>query len=176
MPSTAHGIVYPSATDDVDVSGDIQNLATTAESAISALGVTQTFVPTYTNAVLGSGAINDGHYTVIGDLVFWQFRTEFGVTPSFSTTIQLTLPITAWLPSAGTLIQGPAGNWNFRDTSAGEHYSGSMGMWDGTGTLVSFSGAWDSATTKHSSRIAPAKPFTVGFQDVLSGSGVYRKA
>lgn len=140
-----------------------------------ASGVT-TFTPSWTNTVLGTGAINEGYYQVIGGMVLWGFRTEFGTSPSFSTTIQLALPVTAYIPATGTQIQGPAGNWNFRDTSAGDHYAGSMGLWDGTGTLVSFSGAYDSTATKDNSRIAPAKPFTVGAQDVLSGSGVYRKA
>lgn len=175
MATTPRGYPYPTNSDAPNAPAQFQALATAIDTDMTSRGVTVAFTPSWSNVTLGTSAVNEGYYTVIGDLVFWQFRTEFGTSPSFSTTIQLGLPVAGWT-GGGLGLQGTIGTWTMRDSSSQEHYSGSIGMWQADGTLASFAGAWDSGASKPSARMGPAKPITVAVQDVLSGSGVYRKA
>lgn len=139
--------------------------------ALANHGKVTAFTPSWTNVTLGSGAVNEGRYVQIGDLVFWWFRTQFGTSPAFSTTIQLTLPVTA-LAGGGNGVQATVGAWTFRDASAGDHWSGSIGLWSSAGTLASFAGAWNGTAPK--TRIGTSgAPVTVAVDDVLSGSGHY---
>lgn len=132
------------------------------------------WTPTWSNVTQGSGAINEGWYLQREDgLVDYAFRLQFGTTPSFSTTIQITLPEEAWTGS-GTELQATVGYYNFRDSSATYHFSGSLGVWSSDGLAASFNGAWDATAPRL--RVTNAVPITVAVDDVLSGAGTYLPA
>lgn len=176
MPYTAHGIYYPASGDHVRIWEHMQAAADSVESAISALGASTPFNPTLTNTVYGTGAIKDGWYTVLGKFCLWGFRLEFGAagSPSFSNTIQIGLPVPAYVGSGGNQLQGTVGTYTLRDDSAAVHHGGPIGIWDSSGTTASFNGAWDGA--QHRTRVGGGGgtlPFTLGNSDVLSGTGLY---
>lgn len=132
------------------------------------------WTPSYTAVTAGTGAVNEGYYIEDEDgWVTFAFRLQFGTSPSFSSSIRLTLPSEAWT-GGGTEIQATIGTWTFRDTSVPYHFSGSMGIWAADGLDVSFNGAWDGTAPR--SRIANTIPVTVAVDDVLSGMGKYLPA
>lgn len=159
------------AGDDSSVAG---NLSVTGTATLGGVDLPSTsWTPTWANVTQGTGAVNEGYYLDLGDWIIWQFRLQFGTSPSFSSTIQINLPAAAWT-GGGVSLQATLGSWTFRDTSAGKHYAGSIGIWSSAGTSASFNGAWDS--TIPNSRITNAIPVTVAVDDVLSGGGIYKKA
>jgi hypothetical protein len=160
------------AGNDSSVTGNLTVTGTT--SASGGLDLPSTiWTPSWSSVTQGTGAVNAGYYLDLGDWMLFSFRLQFGTSPSFSSTIQMTLPAAAWV-GGGTNIQATCGSWTFRDTSGTYHYSGSMGIWSSAGTSVSFNGAWDG--TQDRGRITNAVPVTVQVDDVLSGCGIYKKA
>lgn len=130
------------------------------------------FTPT-TNFTVGTGAVSEGWYQTLGQWVLWGFRIQMGTSPSWPSTITVSLPVTAYAGN-GTGLQASLGSWMFRDDSATTHYSGTMGVFDSGGLTASFGGAWSG--TVPNSRISPGTPVTVAVTDILSGTGVYLAA
>lgn len=133
-----------------------------------------TFTPVWTNVTLGStGLANEGWYQQIGSMVMWGFRLELGTGGVFTATINLDLPVPAY-SGGGLSLQNTLGAWMLRDTSAGTHYSGSIGVWSAAGTSCSFGGTWNG--TAPLTRISASSPVVTAVGDVLTGSGCYRAA
>lgn len=137
------------------------------------VGTSVAFTPSWQSATLGTGALNEGWYTALGDLVHWQVRLVFGTSPSITTTLGLTLPITAWTGSTPG-FQQTFGSWLFR-TGTTVHYAGTVAGFDTGGTQATFSGAFSPTTSKPEARISTGIPFTVGAGDILTAGGVYKK-
>lgn len=133
----------------------------------------QDWTPSWTNVTTGGSSVNEGWYATLGKLTFFGGRLQFGTAPSISTYALLTLPVAAWT-GGGNSLQLCIGSWNFRDSSAGDHFSGAMGIWSSAGTSVSFGGAWRGSAPDR--RITTAIPATVAVDDILSFQGVYRAA
>jgi hypothetical protein len=134
-----------------------------------------TFTPVWTNVTLGTtGLANEGWYQQIGEMVLWGFRLELGTGGGFSSTINLDLPVPAYV-GGGLSLQNTIGAWTMRRPSPALHYSGSIGIWSGAGTSCSFAGAWTGSAP--STRINASSPLgSVTAGDVLTGSGCYRAA
>lgn len=132
------------------------------------------FTPTWTNVTIGTtGVANEGWYQQIGSMVMWGFRLELGTGGSFSSTINLDLPVPAYV-GGGLSLQNNIGSWLLRDTSASNHYAGSIGIWSGSGLSCSFAGAWDGTAPR--TRVNASSPVATAAGDVFTGSGVYRAA
>jgi hypothetical protein len=134
---------------------------------------TSSFTLTWTNLTPGSGALSEGWYSVVNDWCLWGFRLQFGSTPSVASIASLNLPVTAYT-GGGTSLQASLGSWLFRDSSASDHYGGSIGVFSSGGTDCSFAGTWNGSAP--SRRITTGQPVTVAVDDVLSGGGCYRIA
>src|SRR3989304_6269304 len=132
-------------------------------------------VPMTVGVPIGSGGTITTNYCRPGrgDLVFFNGHIVFGTSPSFSTVITVTLPTNANTSDFDLIdrVQWCAGSWVFRDNSAVYHYAGSLGVWNVSGTEVSFGGAWNGTSPRR--RIESAVPFTVAVDDVLSWEGYY---
>ena len=133
------------------------------------------WTPTWNSLTAGTGAVNEGWYQRFGEWVFWGFRLQFGTSPSFASTIFVNLPVNAYT-GGGTALQACLGSWVFRDSSAGTHYAGSIGIWSSAGTSASFAGAWGGSVPNSRVGTSGTAPVSVAVDDVLSGSGVYRAA
>ena len=59
MPTTPGGINYPSASDSIDIPGDLETLALDVETYITTNAVTATGVYTLTNKTLTAPVINN---------------------------------------------------------------------------------------------------------------------
>lgn len=131
----------------------------------------QTFTPVYTNYTIGAGAVNEGWYQEIGELVMWGFRTQLGTAPAGAgaSGVLVDLPVPAWT-GGGNSLQAAAGSFVVRDASPLLNYIGTMSIFASTGLQVSFS--LGSSTT----RMNGTNPITPAVDDVISGSGVYRAA
>src|SRR3972149_5993785 len=134
-----------------------------------------TYKATTDGVTIGSGGAITTNYCKAGrgDLVFFNGHIVFGTSPSFSTVITVTLPTNANTSDFDLIdrVQWCAGSWVFRDNSAVYHYAGSLGVWNVSGTEVSFGGAWNGTSPRR--RIESAVPFTVAVDDVLSWEGYY---
>lgn len=119
---------------------------------------------------LGAGTSSTGWYTTRNGIVTAEFYFLFAGSPVFASTIALNLPVAADADG----IQAAMGSWVFRDTSVPYHYAGTLAIWSGGATSVSFSGAWDGTAPR--SRITHTVPFTVAATDILSGKLSYRSA
>jgi hypothetical protein len=135
----------------------------------------QSFTPTYTNLTLGTGNSNEGWYQMIGQFVLWGFRTELGTGGTATTTVTMDLPVDAY-SGGGVSLQGALGSWIFRDSSAGDHYSGSIGIFQAAGDVCSFAGAWAAAGTisPRTRLFTASSPVVPAIGDVISGTGCYR--
>jgi hypothetical protein len=126
---------------------------------------------------IGTGAIREGWWQQIGDAVLWGFRLQFGTSPAFTAEANLDLPVVAFA-GGGLSLQGCVGSWIFRDTSAVNHYAGSIGIWDSAGVQCSFAGTWDGTAPRKrlGDNAGTDLPVAVAVDDVLSGTGYYRAA
>lgn len=127
------------------------------------------FTPTWTSLTIGTGAVNEGWYSQIGDLVFWGFRTQLGTSPSFTGTALVDLPVAAWV-GGGNGLQMVLGAFHYRRASGTLMYTGSATVFASAGTQAAFS--LGSTTTRVGS--TGPTPAAAGVDDVLSASGVYR--
>lgn len=159
--------------------GEINTLQTemdAEQAATAALGQYTSFTPAWTGATLGSGAVNEGRWCRIGDVVHWQVRIQFGTTPTFSAELRVNLPVTAWT-GGGSMLQMTLGSWVYRDTSLVNHHGGSVGAYSGTGADASFAAAWDPATPAPHKRVGlvggSSLPFAPAIDDVFSAGGTY---
>lgn len=139
----------------------------------SDLGFT-TFTPTWSNLTAGSGASNEGWYEVVGNMIHWGFRLEFGTSPSYSSSILMNLPVTAYA-GGGTGLAGHVGAWGAR-SSGTINYAGSIVVNDSGGLQAAFKGAWSGSVPSSNIGVSSSTPFTPASGNVLSGSGSYRAA
>lgn len=177
MPSTPLGIVYPSATDAVNIPGDMQTMANSVDALLEGQGVWQSFTPNYSAGVASIGttfATNDGWYSQLGGIVFWGFRTQFGAAPSITTIINLELPIPAYAP--GAILSTVVGNWRWRTAVGPSEFGGPIGLFTTNGTTCSFSGAWNGTNPGVRMGSGSTAALSVAVSDVLAGSGCYRAA
>ena len=63
MPTTPAGIRYPSASDSIDIPGDLENLALDVDTYVTANAVTATGTYTLTNKTLTAPIISDPTFT-----------------------------------------------------------------------------------------------------------------
>ena len=119
---------------------------------------------------MGVGTTATGWYQNLSGIVTAHFYVLFAGSPAFASTIALDLPVAADADG----IQASFGSWVFRDNSAVQHYAGTLAVWSGGATSVSFSGAWDGTAPR--SRVTNGTPFTVAAGDILSGNLSYRAA
>jgi hypothetical protein len=137
----------------------------------------QTYTPTWTNVILGTGADNEGWWQQIGQMVLWGFRLQLGTSPSTSGTIEISLPVAAYT-GGGASLQAALGSWVYRDDSGPDHWSGSLGSFEAAGLNASLDGVWDGTSnkTRFGTVVSTARPAVVAVSDVISGSGCYRSA
>lgn len=157
-----------------------------ANSGVVAPGYYTDFVPVWNGLGIGTGAINEGWYSRIGDTVNWQVRVQLGTSPTIADEVLLTLPVLS-RTGGGNGLQGTLGSWILRKSAVSplEHWAGSVGNYNIAGTQAVFSGAWKSATGKSNVRLGPnggtstGNPYAGGVDvavanDILSAGGTYR--
>lgn len=177
MPSTGHGIIYPDSSGNTQIWTHLQNLADSTEAALDAYEVWNSWTPVWPNVftTLGTGAVNQGFYMRIGDLVIAQFRTQLGTSPTIAAgVLKITLPIAAHESWGGTGLYPTLGSWTMRDNSLVRYYSGSIGADDAAGASVTFQGAWNG--TAPLDRADEVIPFAWAANDIVSGVLTYRAA
>lgn len=134
-----------------------------------------TFTPTWTSVTIGTGADSEGWYQVIGNMVMWGFRLEFGTSPSWAAgTVLLNLPVAAYTGGGGSLA-ACVGQWSGR-SSASINYGSSIMTNDTAGTQCNFAGAWNGTSPSGRVGASSSTPFTPASGNVFSGSGCYRAA
>lgn len=108
-----------------------------------------------------------------GQLTFFNGYITFGTSPAITATCTVTLPTNVDTRDYDYIeqIQWCQGNWIFRDVSLTNHHSGTLGVWNASGTEFSFGGAWNG--TIPGKRITTGVPFTVAADDRLSWQGYY---
>lgn len=173
---------YPASTDNTHIWEHIQALATSVQTALTAVGAQtwNSWTPTWDTAGgggftgVGGSGVNQGFYTQIGNLIHAEFRVELASGFSVDTgTFVLMLPVAAYA-FGGAVLQQTIGTWTARDDSAPNHWSGTLGTWSNDHDRVSFNGAWDGTSPKK--RIDSNDPFVWAAGDVLSGNLSYRRA
>lgn len=141
--------------------------------ASDAFGFT-TFTPSTTGLTAGTGAISEGWYQTLGQMVLWGIRIELGTSPSFSASVVFNLPITAYT-GGGAGLAATLGTWNFR--SGGTiNYAGSVIVQDSGGLTGRFSGAWNGTAPSSNVGLSTSTPATPAATNVLSATGIYRAA
>lgn len=124
---------------------------------------------------LGSGGTITTNYLRLGqgELVLFNGYIQFGTSPAITEEIRVTLPTNANTVDYDFIevVQWCHGAWVFRDDSVPYHYAGSLGIWNTSGTGVSFAGAWNGTAPRK--RIDTGIPVTVASGDRLSWEGWY---
>jgi hypothetical protein len=176
MPSTTpHGIVYPASSDAPRVWEDMQDMANSVETAMTAMGTWTTYTPTFTAGItaVGTGAVREGWYCRVGNIVFWGGRIQFGTTPAANATIQMDIPpAIAAYSGGGDGLTNVLGTWQYRDNSVPAHFTGAVCVYANGGLLASFNGASDG--TLPQTRINATQPFAPAVDDKLTWSGMFR--
>lgn len=178
MPSTSpSGIVYPSSSDAPRVWEDMQDLADSVQTALTAMGTWTTYTPTFAAGVtaVGTGAVREGWYCQIGKIVHWGGRIQFGTSPTINATIQMDMPVQAHV-GGGNGLTNSLGAWQFRDDSVTFHYAGTVAIYSSGGVVASFNGAWDSTAPRNRLGAASTPAASVAANDILTWSGTYRAA
>lgn len=135
-----------------------------------------TFTPTFSGWTLGTSPVSEGWYQMLGSMVLWGMRLEWGTTPVFTSSLLMNFPVAAYASSGGTGLAGTAGTWGYR-TGATSNYSGSCMINDAGGVAMKFAGAWNGTTPSDNfGRTATTTPVAPAAGFVLSASGVYRAA
>lgn len=136
----------------------------------------QTWTPTWGSVSLGSLPAVEAWYQQVGQMVMWQVFLEWGAGPSMSSTMTMTLPVTAYT-GTGSGLQRTYGSWIFR-TSGTSHYAGTVGGFDSGGTQASFVGSWQAASAKPDQRVGVTSitPLAPVVAQTFSAGGVYRAA
>jgi hypothetical protein len=176
MPTTDHGLTYPSSATTVDPRLDFQLLADSVETALDTYETYTSWTPVFVAGptTIGAGGVSEGYYTRIGKWVRAEFRVELGTGFAVTgTTFDLTLPVAAYI-FGGAAIYSTVGRWMARDDSVPRHYSGSLGVSLAAGTRCSFAGA----TSSNIARVLVTNtiPFTLAAGDIFSGALSYRAA
>lgn len=131
-----------------------------------------TFTPSFSSFTVGSGADVQGWWQQLGNFIFWGFRVEMGTSPSWSSSVLLTLPAAAYT-GAGAQLAANCGGWSARSAS-GANWGGPIVTNDSGGTQVRFTGAWSGTAPSANVGVTTSTPFTPAAGNVLSGGGVYR--
>ena len=133
-----------------------------------------TFTPTFTGWTLGSGAVSEGWYQQIGQMVLWGMRLEWGTTPVFTSSLLMAFPVTAYASSGGSGLAATVGSWSGR-AGGTTNYSGTCEVNDSGGVNMKFGGAWNGTVpASNFGQAATNTPYTPAVGLVLSASGVYR--
>jgi hypothetical protein len=133
-----------------------------------------TFTLTWSGVTVGSGAVSEGWYQVLGEMVFWGFRLEFGTSPSYTASALLTLPVAAFA-GGGTGLAATTGAWGLR-SSGTVNYGGTILVNDSGGVQVKFIGSWSGTVPSQNVGVSSSSPFTPASGNVFSGAGCYRAA
>jgi len=128
------------------------------------------FTPVWSDLTLGTGAVNEGWYQRIGDLVTWGFRTQIGTSPSGTgSSYRVDLPVAAWV-GGGSSLQAAVGAGIYRATGT-TNWVLVPSVFSSSGLSVAFT-VGDSGGGRASS----TTPVAVASGHVISASGVYRAA
>ena len=182
MPTTStHSLTYPSSSDPVEVWNDIQRLADSVETALTAYETWTTWSLSWDTTTGGGftsvgAGVSQGHYMRIGNFVHAEFRVELGAGFAVDTgTFLLMLPFTAYV-WGGNVNNGVVGNWQARDTSATDHYGGPISIYQASSDRVAFAGAPPNAGGTSKNRVDSNDPIVWASGDILSGNMTYRAA
>lgn len=180
IPTTGHGLVYPTSAGNTNLWEHLQNLAESVEAAMDSYEAFNSWTLAWDTTggggftSVGGLGQSQGFYSRIGNFVHAEFRVELASGFTVDTgTFVLNLPVAAYVWN-GSGIQATLGTWTARDDSSPNHWSGSLGVWAAGATSVSFNGAWDGTSSKK--RIDSNDPIVWAANDVLSGVLNYRAA
>jgi len=197
MPGTSpDNLTYPDASGGTSIWQHVQNLATSAQAALTARHDVWNNWPLVWDTASGGGFLSvggagssQGFYQQCGKLVHAEFRVELASGFSIdSGTFLLVLPVPAFVWGASG-ISGCIGTWTARDDSASgaavtpRHYGGSLGLWAAASDRVHFAAAVSpfpntgpTNFTPPYSRIDSNDPIPWAAGDVLAGNLTYRAA
>ncbi len=96
-----------------------------------------TFSPSWSNLTKGTGWTDEGWYLQIGRQVTIQYTITLGTSPSFASTLLMTLPVACITSTLDTAV----GSWVYRDDSLTDWPCGTVVLT--SASTVRLAGAWN---------------------------------